>query len=187
MQELSWDDLKVLLACSRHGSTRLAAAALGVSNSTIARRLEVLEAAIEGRLFDRTPDGLLATTLCEELLPVAKTVEDTISDGQLRLTGRDALLAGKLKVSIADFQPMNQLLFEKLSEFSKTYPRIQLDVKSSNENVDLSRREADFAIRGLKISQRPPKDIVGVKLGLLSIGLYVHKSFCPTRGWVSES
>ena len=175
MQELSWDDLKVLLACSRHGSTRLAAAALGVSNSTIARRLEVLEAAIEGRLFDRTPDGLLATTLCEELLPVAKTVEDTISDGQLRLTGRDALLAGKLKISIADFQPMNRLLFEKLSEFSKTYPRIQLDVKSSNENVDLSRREADFAIRGLKISQRPPKDIVGVKLGLLSIGLYVHK------------
>ena len=175
MQELSWDDLKVLLACSRHGSTRSAAAALGVSNSTIARRLEVLEAAIEGRLFDRTPDGLLATTLCEELLPVAKTVEDTISDGQLRLTGRDALLAGKLKVSIADFQPMNRLLFEKLSEFSKTYPRIQLDVKSSNENVDLSRREADFAIRGLKISQRPPKDIVGVKLGLLSIGLYVHK------------
>ncbi len=175
MQELSWDDLKVLLACSRQGSTRSAAAVLGVSNSTIVRRLEVLEAAIEGRLFDRTPDGLLATTLCEELLPVAKTVEDTISDGQLRLTGRDALLAGKLKVSIADFQPMNRLLFEKLSEFSKTYPRIQLDVKSSNENVDLSRREADFAIRGLKISQRPPKDIVGVKLGLLSIGLYVHK------------
>ena len=40
MQELSWDDLKVVLACSRHGSTRSAAAALGVSNSTIARRLE---------------------------------------------------------------------------------------------------------------------------------------------------
>ena len=41
--------------------------------------------------------------------------------------------------------------------------------------MDLSRREADFAIRGLKIDQRPPKDIVGVKLGLLTVGLYVHK------------
>ena len=51
MQELSWDDLKVLLACSRHGSTRTAASAMGVSNSTVARRLETLEAAIEGRLF----------------------------------------------------------------------------------------------------------------------------------------
>jgi DNA-binding transcriptional LysR family regulator len=175
VQELSWDDLKVLLACSRHGSTRMAAAVLGVSNSTVYRRLETLEAAIEGRLFDRTPDGLLATALCEELLPIAKTVEDTISDGQLRLTGRDALLAGKLKVSIADFKPVNQLLFHSLSEFSKTYPRIQLDLRSSNDKVDLSRREADFAIRGLKIDQRPPKDIVGVKLGLLTVGLYVHK------------
>jgi DNA-binding transcriptional LysR family regulator len=176
MQELSWDDLKVLLACSRHGSTRTAASALGVSNSTVARRLEVLEAAIEGRLFDRTPDGLLATALCEELLPIAKTVEDTISDGQLRLTGRDALLAGKLKVSIADFKPVNQLLFRSLNEFSKAYPRIQLDVRSSNDKVDLARREADFAIRGLKLEERPPKDIVGVKLGLLTMGLYVHKT-----------
>ena len=176
MQELSWDDLKVLLACSRHGSTRTAASALGVSNSTVARRLEVLEAAIEGRLFDRTPDGLLATALCEELLPIAKTVEDTVSDGQLRLTGRDALLAGKLKVSIADFKPVNQLLFRSLNEFSKAYPRIQLDVRSSNDKVDLARREADFAIRGLKLDDRPPKDIVGVKLGLLTMGLYVHKT-----------
>jgi DNA-binding transcriptional LysR family regulator len=176
MQELSWDDLKVLLACSRHGSTRTAASALGVSNSTVARRLETLEAAIEGRLFDRTPDGLLATALCEELLPIAKTVEDTISDGQLRLTGRDALLAGKLKVSIADFKPVNQLLFRSLNEFSKSYPRIQLDVRTSNVKVDLSRREADFAIRGLKLEERPPKDIVGVKLGLLTMGLYVHKA-----------
>jgi DNA-binding transcriptional LysR family regulator len=149
---------------------------LGVSNSTVARRLETLEAAIEGRLFDRTPDGLLATALCEELLPIAKTVEDTISDGQLRLTGRDALLAGKLKVSIADFKPLNQLLFRSLNEFSKSYPRIQLDVRTSNVKVDLSRREADFAIRGLKLEERPPKDIVGVKLGLLTMGLYVHKA-----------
>ena len=176
MQELSWDDLKVLLACSRHGSTRTAASAMGVSNSTVARRLETLEAAIEGRLFDRTPDGLLATALCEELLPIAKTVEDTVSDGQLRLTGRDALLAGKLKVSIADFKPVNQLLFRSLNEFSKAYPRIQLDVRSSNDKVDLSRREADFAIRALKLEERPPKDIVGVKLGLLTMGLYVHKT-----------
>lgn len=176
MEELSWDDLKVLLACSRHGSTRTAASALGVSNSTVARRLETLEAAIEGRLFDRTPDGLLATALCEELLPIAKTVEDTISDGQLRLTGRDALLAGKLKVSIADFKPVNQLLFQSLSEFAAAYPRIQLDISSSNEKVDLSRREADFAVRGLKVDQRPGKDIVGVKLGLLTTGLYVHKA-----------
>ena len=175
MEQLDWDDLKVLLACSRFGSTRSAAAALKVSNSTVHRKLESLEDAVEGRLFDRTPDGLLATALCEELLPIAKVVEDTISDGQLRLTGRDALLAGKLKVSLANFAPLNAVLFEKLNEFSLSYPRIQLDVKASNDVVDLSRREADFAIRGLPVGERPPRDIVGIKLGLLTVGYYVHR------------
>ena len=51
-----------------------------------------------------------------------------------------------------------------------------MDIRSSNDKVDLARREADFAIRGLKVNQRPPKDIVGVKLGCLTMGLYVHKS-----------
>ena len=122
----------------------------------------------------RTPDGLLATTLCEELLPVAKTVEDTISDGQLRLTGRDALLAGKLKISIADFQPMNRLLFEKLSEFSKTYPRIQLDVKSSNENVDLSRREPISRSEASK-SRSAPERHRWREAGTSFHWAYVHK------------
>ena len=71
MQELSWDDLKVLLACSRHGSTRLAAAALGVVTALslgvwkYLRRPSKAAFLIERRM-------VLATTLCEELLPSQK-------------------------------------------------------------------------------------------------------------------
>ena len=54
---MNWDDLKVLLALSRAGSTRKAAATLAVSNTTVMRRLESLEQQVGGRLFDRTPDG----------------------------------------------------------------------------------------------------------------------------------
>ena len=54
---MNWDDLKVLLALARAGSTRKAAALLSVSNTTVMRRLEALEVAIDGQLFDRTPDG----------------------------------------------------------------------------------------------------------------------------------
>ena len=57
---MNWDDLKVLLALSREGSTRKAAATLGVSNTTVMRRLESLEEQVGGRLFDRTPDGFLS-------------------------------------------------------------------------------------------------------------------------------
>ncbi len=172
---MNWDDLKVLLALSRHGSTRKAAKALQVSNTTVLRRLESLEEAIEGRLFDRTPDGLRATTLCEQLLPIAKSVEDTITDGQRQLTGRDSELVGKLKVSIAQFSVISAAFFQQLNAFALKYPRIQLDINGSDTLVDLARREADFAIRGLPIGGRPPKDIVGIKLGRLSAGYYIHR------------
>jgi len=54
---MNWDDLKVLLALSREGSTRKAASTMGVSNTTVMRRLESLEEHIGGKLFNRTPDG----------------------------------------------------------------------------------------------------------------------------------
>ena len=47
---MNWDDLKVLLALSRAGSTRKAAARLAVSNTTVMRRLESLEEQVGGRL-----------------------------------------------------------------------------------------------------------------------------------------
>ncbi len=68
---MNWDDLKVLLALSREGSTRKAAATLGVSNTTVMRRLESLEEQVGGRLFDRTPDGFKVTPLADQLLPTA--------------------------------------------------------------------------------------------------------------------
>ena len=68
---MNWDDLKILLALSRSGSTRSAAKRLGVSNTTVSRRLESLEEAIGGRLFDRTPDGFKITVLGEQLLKTA--------------------------------------------------------------------------------------------------------------------
>jgi DNA-binding transcriptional LysR family regulator len=40
--------------------------------------------------------------------------------------------------------------------------------------VDLARREADIAVRGIPKHKRPPKDIVGIKLGRISLGYYVH-------------
>ena len=58
---MNWDDLKVLLALSREGSTRKAASKMGVSNTTVMRRLESLEEHIGGKLFNRTPDGYKPT------------------------------------------------------------------------------------------------------------------------------
>lgn len=171
---MNWDDLKVLLALSRFGSTRKAAKQLGVSNTTVMRRLDALEKSLGGRLFDRTPDGFKATALAAQLLSVAQGVEETLNDAERRLMGRDSELSGMIKVSLPLVPAAD--IYRALSEFAQQFPGIELDISASEAAVDLARREADLAIRGLPKDQRPPKDIVGIKLKPILIGYFVHKN-----------
>ncbi len=170
---MNWDDLKVLLALSRAGSTRKAAATLGVSNTTVMRRLESLEEQVGGRLFDRTPDGFRVTPLADQLLPTASEVEEILTEAQRQVTGKDAELSGRIKLSLPAV-PVTHVA-EAVSEFAIEYPRIELDISVSDLPVDLARREADIAVRGIPKHKRPPKDIVGIKLGRISMGYYVHQ------------
>ena len=170
---MNWDDLKVLLALSRAGSTRKAAATLGVSNTTVMRRLESLEEQVGGRLFDRTPDGFRVTPLADQLLPTASEVEEILTEAQRQVTGKDAELTGRIKLSLPAV-PVTHIA-DAVSEFAIEYPRIELDISVSDLPVDLARREADIAVRGIPKHKRPPKDIVGIKLGRISLGYYVHQ------------
>ena len=170
---MNWDDLKVLLALSREGSTRKAASTMGVSNTTVMRRLESLEDQIGGKLFDRTPDGYTPTALADQLLPTAKIVEQTLGEAERQVSGKDSELSGRVKLSLPAV-PVTHIS-ENVAEFAQKYPRIELDISVSDEPVDLARREADIAVRGLPKDKRPPKDIVGIKIGRISLGYYVHK------------
>ena len=171
---MNWDDLKVLLALSREGSTRKAAITMGVSNTTVMRRLDSLEEQIGGRLFNRTPDGYVPTALGDQLLPTAKEVEHTLIEAERHVSGRDSVLSGRVKLSLPAV-PVTHIS-ESVAEFALDYPRIELDISVSDDQVDLARREADIAIRGLPKDKRPPRDIVGIKIGRISLGYYVHKA-----------
>jgi DNA-binding transcriptional LysR family regulator len=169
---MNWDDLKVLLALARAGSTRKAAVTLGVSNTTVMRRLESLEQEVGGRLFDRTPDGFKVTPLADQLLPTATEVEEMLTEAQRQVSGKDTDLTGRIKLSLPAV-PVPHVA-ESVAEFAIEYPRIELDITISDLPVDLARREADIAVRGIPKHKRPPKDIVGIKLGRISMGYYVH-------------
>jgi DNA-binding transcriptional LysR family regulator len=170
---MNWDDLKVLLALARAGSTRKAAKLLGVSNTTVMRRLESLEEDIGGHLFDRTPDGFRQTQLADQLLPVASQVEEMLLEAERQVTGKDSELKGLIKLSLPAV-PVTHLS-ESVADFAVRFPKIELDITVSDHPVDLARKEADIAVRGIPKHKRPPKDIVGIKLGRISMGYYVHR------------
>ena len=88
---MDWDDLRVFLALARGGSVRAAAAVLGVSASTVARRMDRLEKGVGSKLFDRLPAGFALTAIGETMLALAENVETDIFSlsGALRdATGR---------------------------------------------------------------------------------------------------
>jgi molybdenum-dependent DNA-binding transcriptional regulator ModE len=65
---MDWNDVRYFLALARTGSVRAAGTLLGVSHSTVARRVEALEARLGVKLFDRNRDGYLLTSAGNEMM-----------------------------------------------------------------------------------------------------------------------
>ena len=170
---MDWDDMKVFLALGRKGSARAAAQELGVSNSTVTRRLDEMERSLGTRLFDRTPDGYKMTAAAEELLPTAEHVEELVLAAERRITGGDRELEGAIRLTMP---PVGLgFLMGRISEFAAQYPGIELDLLPSLEALDLSRREADIAIRVLPAGAKPPDYLIGRYLSPLTASAYVHR------------
>ncbi len=72
---MDWNDVRHFLALARTASVRAAGALLGVSHSTVARRVEALERELDVRLFDRHRDGYLLTDAGEQMVSGAERVE----------------------------------------------------------------------------------------------------------------
>lgn len=172
---LDWDDLKVVLALSRKGSARGAAQQLGVSNSTITRRLDDMEHKLHTRLFDRTPDGYKLTGAGEQVLPTAEHVEELVLAVERKVTGGDQELEGSIRVTLP---PVNRMgfLVQRLVEFAGQYPGIELELTTSLDALDLSRREADIAIRVMPANVPPPEYLIGRHLASITASTYVHRN-----------
>jgi DNA-binding transcriptional LysR family regulator len=166
--------MKVLLALSRKGSARAAAKELHVSNSTITRRLDEMERSLETRLFDRTPDGYKMTASAEELLPTAEHVEELVMAAERKISGGDQQLEGTVRLTLPDVQATG-FLVKRLALFAQQYPGIELELLPSTDALDLSRREADIAIRVMPASVRPAEHLIGRKIAPITASTYVHR------------
>ncbi|MEM8561720.1 MAG: LysR family transcriptional regulator [Pseudomonadota bacterium] len=177
---MNWDDLKVFLALSRNGSARAAAQDLGVSNSTVTRRLDDMEHKLQSHLFDRTPDGYRLTTAGEQILPSAEHIEELIMGVERKITGGDQELEGVIRLTLPPAGSLS-FLVERLVQFCEQYPRIELELLTSADAADLSRREADIAIRVMPANAPLPDHLIGRRVGSLTASAYVHRDLLNAR------
>ncbi len=157
----------MFLAVARAGSSRAGAGALGVNQSTVSRRIGQLEAPARVRLFDRRPSGLVLTEAGEELFELAEDVEVSVGTVDRRLAGRDLELSGAVRLSLPDF--LVGEVARHLTAFSSDYPKITVEVIADNGLVDLSRRDADIALR---LSDGPPQQLVGRRIAPVKFAVY---------------
>ncbi|MDJ0703150.1 MAG: LysR family transcriptional regulator [Leptolyngbyaceae cyanobacterium MO_188.B28] len=186
---MNWNDLRVFLALARSGSMRSAAIRLSVSHSTVVRRIDALETALGVRLFERSPLGYTLTPVGEAMLEQAEQVENDVHRLELSILGQDAKLSGAIRVTMADAL-IQFLLAPDLQRFKLAYPDIDLEIIASYDIVDLTKREADVAIRFMS---NPPDYLVGHRLPDLNISYYASPEYLeqhdlnadpPTANWV---
>jgi DNA-binding transcriptional LysR family regulator len=178
---MDWDDYRYFVAVADAGSLSAAARRLGQSHSTILRRLDKLEGALAVRLFERFQTGYVLTGAGDELLALLAPLAQQLADVERQVGGRDAQLAGTIRITTTDTL-LQALLLPALADFRRAYPGIALQVTVNNSFLNLTRREADVAIRP---TNTPPDNLVGRKLGRVQTAPYSTSPRTPADHWAA--
>ena len=174
---MPWDDLRVFLAIARAGSLAGAARSLAVNHSTVFRRINAFEESLGVRLFDRMGTGYALTVAGEEMRASAERVEREIDRLDRRITGQDLRLEGTLVVTTTD-TIAQYILMPHLANFRTAYPGIQLELIIENANVNMSKRQADVAVRP---TRTPPETLVGRRISNLAFAAYASTTYMQGR------
>jgi DNA-binding transcriptional LysR family regulator len=165
---MEWGDLRVFLAIAREGTLGAAGRKLGQTQPTMGRRLRALEASVGQALFQRTSDGFVLTDEGSAVLGHAERMEEEALAFQRELAGQEQHLDGVLRITSSDWFG-EYVLAPVLADFSRTHPRVTIELLTDTRFLSLSRREADVAFR---IQPFDEPDVVSRKLLRMPYGLY---------------
>lgn len=175
-KELAWDDLRVVLAVFREGSLSGAARRLGVTHSTVFRRLGAIERDAGVRLFERFRDGYSATPAGETAAECAIRLEDAVLTLGRKLSGQDLRPSGTVRITTTD--TLGAILMRHVGAMRTAHPDIQLEIAVSNAMANLTRREADIAIRP---TPAPSELLVGRRVADITHAIYGSHAYLSRR------
>ncbi len=176
---LDWDDLAVFLATAQGGTLAAAGESLGINASTVHRKLADLEAQLNARLFDRSQRGYALTASGEELLEHVQAMESEVLALRRKISGRDARLEGIVRVATVDDLAI-RFVTGVIRDFRALHPGVSVELSIQAEFADLTRRQADVAIR-FGLEPREP-DLVVRHIARVEVALYGGTSYLRRHG-----
>jgi len=171
--ELEWSDLNIILAICRAGSLSGAARTLGNNHSTVFRKINAIEEKTGVRFFERLQDGYAMTDAGRTAMRYAERIESEVHALGREVLGQDMRLQGCIHVTAPEgfTVTMAPALF---AEFLKKHPDVSIDITGGSSAVDLSRREADIAIRA---TGKPPDTSLGRKVSKFRFAAYATPDY----------
>src|SRR3954464_13498326 len=146
---MEWDDLKHFLAVARTGSLTEAARALKASAATVGRHIEALEERLGARLFEHRSTGYVLTEVGRSILIRAEEAEAAVLAVERGAVGEDRRLSGKVRVaSTEDIWAMAE--GPALPGVRAVHPGIELEILGRVDLSNLTRRDADLALRTVR-------------------------------------
>lgn len=183
MTTFAWDDLRHFLAFARAGSMQAAAKLLGVNQSTVQRRITELEEYVGHRLVERHLGSYRLTALGEELRPAAEGVEAAVNSFERRLAACDKGLTGTVRVTCGSGVAACLRRTPLIDAFHTRYPGLRVELAISDRVLDLSKGEADIAIRIATRSGEPTDEtLVRRKIGDVSWSVYASRGYLERYG-----
>jgi DNA-binding transcriptional LysR family regulator len=176
--EPGWELYRSFLEVVRDGTLSGAARKLDLTQPTVGRHIDALEAALGLSLFSRSPQGLKATPVALELLSHAEAM--AAASAALRRTASGGARADRGTVRLTASEMVGcEILPPILSRFRDAHPGIALELALNNRNEDLLRREADIAVRMVRPGQ---KALMARRIGKSPIGLFAHRDYVARSG-----
>jgi DNA-binding transcriptional LysR family regulator len=179
MDTFEWDDLRYLLAFARAGSMQAAAKALGVNQSTVHRRILVLEQRAGRRLVERHLGSYRMTKLGSDLISSLDEVEAAVAAFGRRLAASDKELTGTVRVTCGSNLAARLRNTPLIDTFHDRHSGLRLELVISDRFLDLSKGEADVAIR-----RGEPRDqsLVGRKIADAVWSVYASRAYVERHG-----
>lgn len=179
IMDIPWEDLRLFLAVAETGSLSAAAKHLKLGQPTVTRRLADLEYALGYKLFHRSVRGASPTAAASRLLQPAKKMAEWAGE-----VGRAAAAADRSPQGIVRVTAPPGVAFDFVAPFAafvaQKLPKVQLEVLSKIEYLDLARGEADLAMR----MRAPPagSDLIALASLETHLSVFVSKGLAKKLG-----
>ena len=140
-----WTDLRFFLELARAGTLSGASRRLEVEHTTVARRIDRLEAQLGTTLFDRSREGYELTEMGQALLPHAEAMESAALAATEQLSGNEVAVHGVVRLGVPELFAV-RVVAPLLVGMLQANPELNVDLLVLPRFANLANREADLGV-----------------------------------------